>query len=121
VQSLAAERGRNWALPNSARGAVAITRTVRVHCLSDRLIVLPEEGTHGGWTVVLGPRTEDSVDALVSAVRDHVGSWGIAGHGMYWRPVLQVDVAPDAGQRLADLIVLLDGSGLTVSEGNEER
>ena len=38
----------------------------------------------------------------------------MAGRGMYWRPVLQVSVAPDAQQRFAELAALLEGSGLTV-------
>ena len=38
----------------------------------------------------------------------------MAGRGMYWRPVLQVYVAPDAERRFADLATLLAGSGLTI-------
>ena len=41
-------------------------------------------------------RTESSIDTLISAVWEHIEGWGIAGRGMYWRPVLQVHVAPDA-------------------------
>jgi hypothetical protein len=34
---------------------------------------------------------------------------------MYWKPVLQVVVAPGADDRFADLAALLDGSGMTVA------
>jgi len=43
-----------------------------------------------------------------------LAAWGIAGRGMYWRPVLHVYVAPEAEQRFAELSALLEGSGLTV-------
>jgi hypothetical protein len=33
---------------------------------------------------------------------------------MYWKPVLQFNVTPDAEQRFTELSALLDGSGLTV-------
>jgi hypothetical protein len=41
-------------------------------------------------------------------------AWGMAGRGMYWRPVLQVRVAAGAERRFAELAALLEGSGLTV-------
>ena len=36
------------------------------------------------------------------------------GRGMYWRPILQIDVAPAAEFRYAELKALLDNSGLIV-------
>jgi hypothetical protein len=41
-------------------------------------------------------------------------SWGIAGRGMYWRPILHVYNAPGAEGRADDLEALLEGSGLEV-------
>ena len=41
-------------------------------------------------------------------------AWGIAGRGMYWRPVLLIEVTPDAEFRYAELKALLDNSGLIV-------
>jgi hypothetical protein len=38
----------------------------------------------------------------------------MAGNRMYWRPILQVQVAPGGEERFRDLAVLLEGSGLTV-------
>jgi hypothetical protein len=62
----------------------------------------------------MGPRTSRAVDPLVSAVWEQMESWGIAGRGTFWRPVLQVYVAPGADRRFTDLSNLLDGSGLTL-------
>jgi len=113
-KSLASKRGRDWALPDAANGSVPITRPIRVECRSDQLLIVPEAGLSGVKAISLGARTETSTQAFISAVWDHMETWGIAGRGMYWRPVLNVYVAPGAEQRFADLQMLLDGSGLKV-------
>jgi hypothetical protein len=112
---LAEVRGRDWALPGAAEGSVPVTRPIRVDCHQDRLVIVPETGLAGGKVISLGPETQDSVDDFVSAVWELIESWGIAGRGMYWRPVLGVRVAPGAEPRFADLRNLLDGSGLEVT------
>jgi hypothetical protein len=48
-------------------------------------------------------------------------TWGIAGRGMYWRPILSIEVTPDAEFRYAELKSLLDDSGLIVERKIEER
>ena len=111
---LADTRGENWGLPNAARGSVGITRPIHVRCFADRLEFLPENGTAAGKAVPLGARTEDAIDGLVSAVWEHMKPWGIGGRGMYWRPILKVEIAPGAEIRYAELKSLLDNSGLIV-------
>lgn len=104
--------GQDWALRNAARGAVAITRSLRVECYADRL-VLPAERA-GGQAIVVpfeGP-TNRSTDRFVSAVWDRMDTWGIAGKNMYWRPSLDFSVAPGGEQRYEELTSLLEGSGL---------
>lgn len=113
-ECLAKVRGRNWGLPDAAAGSIPITRPIRLQCEADRLVLLPETGGSAGKSIPLASRTADSVDALISAIWEQMQSWGIAGHGMYWRPTLQVLVAPGAEQRYRDLQALLEGSGLTV-------
>ena len=44
------------------------------------------------------------------------GLLGMAGKGVYWRPILHVYVAPGAEQRFADLDRLLQGSGLIIQK-----
>jgi len=116
---LAKARGRNWGLPNAAEGWVPITAPIRVDCLRDRLILVPEKGLGQARTILLGPRTEDAVDELVSAVWEYTERWGSAGNGMYWRPVLTLHVGPNAETRYSDLETLLDGSGLGVEKKEE--
>jgi len=101
-------------LRDAARGSVGVTRPIRIECCSDRLVVISDRGPADNRTIPLGPRTASSIDTFISALWGHIEGWGIAGRGMYWRPLLQVSVAPDAEDRFADLSALLDGSGLTV-------
>ncbi|MGA2062000.1 MAG: hypothetical protein ABSG67_16055 [Thermoguttaceae bacterium] len=114
AKSLASKRGQDWALPDAAHGSVPVTRPIRVECRPDQLVIVPEAGLSGGKTVPLGTRTEASTEAFISAVWEHMESWGIAGRGMYWRPILNVYVAPGAEQRFADLQMLMAGSGLKI-------
>jgi hypothetical protein len=113
-KSLAERRGEDWALRDAARGSVGITRPIRVQCYPDRLVVVSDRGLGDSKTIQFGRRTESSVSALISAVWECMEAWGMAGRGMYWRPVLQVQVASGAEQRFTELAALLEGSGLTV-------
>ena len=113
-KSLASKRGRDWALPDAAHGSVPVTRPIRVECRADQLIIVPESGLSGGKSIPMGTNTEASTQAFISAVWEHMETWGIAGRGMYWRPILNVHVAPGAEQRFADLQMLLEGSGLKI-------
>nr|AUN37408.1 putative signal peptide and transmembrane prediction protein [uncultured bacterium] len=113
--SLANQRGKNWSLPESQMGAVPVTRPIQIQCRSDRLVLLSERGDMvGSKEVPLSERTVDSTDALVKQIRGRIESWGIAGRGMYWRPILVVKVEPDGAQRFADLKEILHDSGLEV-------
>ncbi len=107
-------RGEYWGLRDATRGAVGITRPIRVECYADRLVVISDRGPANNRVVPLGKSTESSIDTFISAIWGQMEAWGMAGRGMYWRPVLQVSVAPDARQRFAELATLLEGSGLAV-------
>jgi hypothetical protein len=112
--SPAEKRGRDWALRNAGRGAVPVTRPIRVECYPDRLVIVPEQGTPVAAPIPFDGRTSQSLDRLISVLWDHMEGWGIAGKGMYWRPVLKIRVAPGAEQRFNELSYLLEGSGMTV-------
>jgi hypothetical protein len=85
-----------------------------VECFSDRLVIISGGGSASNDVIPLGPRTISSIDTFISGVWAHMESWGMAGRGMYWRPLLEVHVAPGAEQRFADLSALLEGSGMMV-------
>ena len=114
VDPLAKTRGENWGLPDAADSSVGITRPIRIDCHADSLEIVAIGDPYGNRTVPLGPSTEDSVDELISKVWNYMESWGIAGNGMYWQPILSVHVDPDATHRFDELQTLLEGSGLTV-------
>ena len=120
VESLAKHRGQDWGLPDAGSGSVPISRPIRILCDRDRLVIVPERGRARTKSIALAESTEASVDEFVSAVWDQMESWGIAGNGMYWRPVLNVYVAPGAEQRYAELATLLEGSGLNVERKEQE-
>jgi len=112
--SLAETRGRDWALPQASSGAIAVVRPIRVYCYSDRMVLVPEPGLGTSKVVRFSRRPEAAIDELVSAVWVYVQSWGMAGEGMYWRPVLSVQVAPGAESRFKQIESLLEGSGLQI-------
>ena len=110
-------RGKDWAIRNPDPGAVPIRRTILVIVRGDRLAIMPEsEGaaapaTNGHEILLTGP-TDQLADEIVTALERHIDQWGIAGRGLYWRPVLELTVGPDGATRANDLARLLKGSGL---------
>lgn len=118
-KSLAATQGMDWALRNAAAGTTPITRPIRIACQADRLVVLPDRGNAAGKVIPLEQYTEDAMRPFVAALQTHIESWGMAGNRMYWRPVLQVQVAPGGEERFHDISTLLENSGLTVVRKDE--
>jgi hypothetical protein len=109
-------RGRDWALPGASRHATAITRPIHVAVLADRLVLVPERGID---RVPMHLRISDQItveeiDAFVAAVQREMKSWGIAVRNGYWKPVLQVEVAPDSEHHFADLEQSLSNSGFEI-------
>ena len=93
-----------------------ISRPIRVLCRHDRLVILRDRHLDGAEVVRLEGSTDDAVDRFVSAVWEHMEDWGIAGNGLYWRPILILEPGPNGRRRAADLKRLLQGSGLDVRE-----
>jgi hypothetical protein len=115
------QRGHDWWYRNRHPAAVPIRRTIQVVVREDRLAILPA-GTdvtakdNGGKEVRLREATSASLDEFANALRDHVEVWGSAGDGLYWRPVLELNVGPDGTQRADDLRRLLKNSGVEVRQ-----
>lgn len=107
-------RAQDWGLRDTPHGSVPITRPVLFECQADRLLMLPDRGRGGNALVVMSSATDSSIDDVVSAIWQRMNGWGMAGKGMYWRPVLHVRVAPGGESRFSDLQVLLQGSGLDI-------
>jgi hypothetical protein len=115
--SMAEHRGKNWAVPNDMRKVAPVTRPVMIRCSQSSLVILADDGSGKQVRAVpLGENTEESVDDLIAGVWEHISSWGLAGHGMYWHPVLVLDTTADGQTRAADLKRLMAGSGIDVRD-----
>ena len=111
-----AGRGSNWGLPGAAARSTGITRPLHVAVLLDRLVVIPEKGDDRPQQSLPVPdRLRDAdIEAFVAAVQREMKSWGLAVEGGYWKPLLEVHVAPDAEHHFADLQTALQNSGFAL-------
>jgi hypothetical protein len=113
--SLAETRGKDWALKQKPQRAIAVRRTIRVVVQNNQLRILPEGATvnsPGGKVIPMPGDTVQSLDPFVKDVRDEIDGWGMAGNGLYWRPVIVLSVAPQGERRASDLERWLSNSGL---------
>lgn len=116
MQSLASRRGSNWALPDSRSSAVGIKRPINVICNPNAILLVPEKGTRQELQIFRHDGSVQAVvDPFVDAVRSRLDSWGIAGQGIYWRPVLQIQVQQRADGNYRQLFKLLENSGIEVT------
>lgn len=114
-RSLAERRGRDWGLPRQAARATPITRPIKLRVEAERMLVKGENPVGRNERVIpLGEDMVAAVDELAAAVAERVETWGMAGRGMYWRPLLVVEVAPGGEARFAALQALLADSGLDI-------
>lgn len=115
TESIAKRRGRNWAWSAGPPRQTAVVRHIRVQCYEDRWVVMPDAGTKDKpQTVMLDVSLQTSAEQLAKVVSDRVDRWGYALSDGYWKPILQVEVAPRSDYRYTQLQRLLDGSGLEV-------
>jgi hypothetical protein len=89
-----------------------VVRKDQIGILSDE--ARPRSRRLASKAIPLNGDTVESIDELVRIVHEQVDSWGIAGDGLYWRPVLTLHVSPDGRQRAEDLTRLLKDSGLEI-------
>jgi hypothetical protein len=112
---IARKKGANWALPNYTQQATGITRPIRIRIEADRMLIVPERGDRRAARVVkIENSMSKATENLVSQIWNEVDGWGIAVSNGYWKPILNVEVAPGQDQAFADLQALLEGSGLEV-------
>lgn len=109
-------KGSNWGLPESRIHTTAVTRPIRVVVLRDRILILPEQGEDRPLkTVMISEQlTFAEVDRFVAEIQNHMKSWGIAVANGYWKPILRIEVAPDAEDVFSDLMLGIEDSGFDV-------
>jgi hypothetical protein len=113
-RDLAKKGGKDWGLPQAADKATPVARPIAGVCYGDRLELHSESGEPR--IVRLPARTDHALDELIGALWAEMDSWGIAGKGMYWRPILRLHVAAGGEPRFQDLQSLLSGSGVEVEK-----
>jgi hypothetical protein len=97
--------------------STGITRPIQVECHADRLVILPDRGDHRDPQIFpLQGAMRGSIQPFVSGIWSHTERWGMAVAGGYWKPVIRVQVAPDANGRFLELDALLQDSGIDVEQ-----
>ena len=117
--TIAQSRGKNWAVNSGGIGAVPIRRPIQVVLRRDRLALLPSRHAMGGTAasgrgISLNQPVEQISDEFVAALRERIGEWGLAGNGLFWRPVLEMKVGPDAQRTASNVMRLLKDSGVEI-------
>lgn len=116
TQARSAHQGSNWGLPGAFGKTTAVTRPIRVVCLPDRIVVVPDRGDDRAATSI--PISAElqpvEVEAFVKAVQKNLDSWGPAMTNGYWKPVLLFEVSRAAEPQFEMLQALLQGSGFEV-------
>ncbi len=113
LESVAQNKGQDWALPSRTRGGTIYRRPITITCSADQLVIASGTSLDDQPKVLaLNGETAEAVDPLVNEVWQKIESWGFAGTGGYWKPELRFRVTRDGMQRARDLAVLLEGSGL---------
>ena len=105
-------RGANWALPGISQGSFPFARPIRVEISKDDITLVPTDSRQKSTVVRFEGQTREAIEQFVAAVWRYMETWGTAGRGMYWKPILNIYVAPGAENRAGELEYLLQGSGL---------
>jgi hypothetical protein len=114
-RSIAKTQGENWAIPNAANGSIGVTRPIQLSCGAKNLALLPEPGTNQQVKQIgFDHNVQQAIQPLVTKIWDTIDGWGIAGPGVFWRPILQIKVEPGAERQYEEMAALLENSGLII-------
>ncbi len=126
TSSIADSRGRNWAVKGGGRNSVPIRRPIQIVVRENQLALLPNRhaltgNDTAGQVISLNQPQSQLSDEFVAALRSRIDEWGLAGNGLYWRPVLNLNIAPGADQTAKQVLRLLKDSGVEVSTAETAR
>ena len=119
MASIAEPQGSTGPAPTGPQRSVPIRRTIHIVVRRDHVALLPSRHeTHGvgatGIEISLNQSRGQIAEKINIALRNRMKDWGLAGSGLVWRPVLQLNVGPDAGRSAIEVERLLRGSGVEV-------
>jgi len=120
AESIADAQGRNWAVQNGSPNSVAIRRPIQIVVRQNQLALLPSRhATDGeaatGKVISLDQSMNEISKEFAAALRTRIEEWGLAGRGLYWKPVLKINVGPGGEQTAKQVLRLLKGSGVELS------
>lgn len=109
-------RGKNWAIRNANPGMIPIRRTIQIEVRGDGLAIMPEasaanSSAAAGKQFPFNSNPAAAYDDLLTAVDNRIEDWGMAGQGLYWRPVIELRVSADGDSRVDPLVRLLEHGG----------
>lgn len=118
-QTIADAKGANWAVGRPGLRSVAIRRPIPVVVRDNQMIILPAAGARrsveaSAQVISLDQSIHDISDNFTAAVKERIDDWGLAGSGMYWKPVLELTVEPHAEMTATRIVHLLHDSGVEV-------
>jgi hypothetical protein len=110
-------RGKNWALRNANPGMIPIRRTIQLIVRDDAIALAPDTaGKAPNQEFRFGDLPGAAYEDLAAAVDKRIDDWGMAGQGLYWRPVVELQVSAGGERRVDDLMRLLEHSGVEVRD-----
>lgn len=111
-------RGKEWAINGRVHGAVPIRRTIRVTVRDDAIVILPESGAKNVSAEIreipFSSTTYSVREEIADALQSRIENWGMAGQGLYWRPVIEFEVEADGHQRVEAFEQILSNSGIEI-------
>ena len=113
--------GGRWPEAAPRAGAIPIQRTLHVTVRNNQFSILPDTSGSGGKNIAIAHSVEASAEQLVTALRQNIKGWGIAGKGLYWKPKLILNVSPSGARNARYLATRLNGTGLEVQTKPETR
>jgi hypothetical protein len=110
-------RGKNWALVDANSQSTPIRRTIQMVVRGDRVVILPDGASPTdpnavGQEIPIAGSGRDAYEPLLIALEKEIKDWGMAGRGLYWRPVLDITIGPDGERRANDITRVLKNSGI---------
>ena len=119
-------RGANWAIASAGPGMIPIRRTIQVVIRGDAVAVLDEQSatnpaTATGREFQFQDSPEVAYEEALTAIEAKIKDWGMAGDGLYWRPVVELKVGAGGERRTNDWLRLLKNGGFEVRNNSVAR
>jgi hypothetical protein len=119
TQVIADSKGANWATGRPNLRSMAIRRPIPVVVRENKMILMPTSNNKRSvdsqaQEITLDQSVHDISESFAAAVKSRIDDWGLAGSGMYWKPVLELTVEPEAEMTATRIAHLLRDSGVEV-------